>query len=121
LDRQRLFLPGEAFEAYSRLGRGGSEAVVIRWAAVLLLAITGTQAGAQSGAPKPAVPLDPVDAILYMGSESLVTYSAVSKSSCADDHYLQMRLARLQISAGPNPNAQGEELKGYCAKLLATQ
>jgi hypothetical protein len=61
---------------------------------------------------------DQFDAILYIGPESSVTYSTLTASQCADQEYMQMRLARMRITNAPNPDAQGAELKDYCAKLL---
>jgi hypothetical protein len=60
---------------------------------------------------------DQFDAILYLGPESSITYSALPKSLCADDQYMQMRLARTRIAAGPNADWQGTQLKEYCAKV----
>jgi hypothetical protein len=62
---------------------------------------------------------DQFDAILYIGPESSVTYSKLTKASCADEEYLQMRIGRLKIRAGANAASAGKELQEYCSKLLA--
>lgn len=62
---------------------------------------------------------DQFDAILYIGPKSSMTYSKLTKASCADQEYMQMRLGRMKISAGPNADAAGAKLQEYCSKLLA--
>ena len=62
---------------------------------------------------------DQFDAILYIGPKSSMTYSKLTKASCADQEYMQMRLGRMKISAGPNADTAGAKLQEYCSKLLA--
>ena len=62
---------------------------------------------------------DQFDAVLYIGPKSSVTYSKVSKQMCADQEYMQMRIGRMRISAGPNAASAGTKLQEYCSKLLA--
>ncbi len=62
---------------------------------------------------------DQFDAVLYIGPKSSITYSKVSKKLCADQEYMQMRLGRMKISAGPNADTAGVKLQEYCSKLLA--
>ncbi|HET9715697.1 MAG TPA: hypothetical protein VFP60_05875 [Pseudolabrys sp.] len=64
---------------------------------------------------------DQFDAVLYIGPESSITYSKVSKNTCADQAYMQMRIGRMKIQAGPNADSAGAELREYCAKLLADE
>lgn len=64
---------------------------------------------------------DQFDAVLYIGPSSSITYSKVSKNTCADQAYMQMRIGRMKIQAGPNADSAGAELREYCAKLLADE
>jgi hypothetical protein len=59
------------------------------------------------------------DAVLYIGPESSITYSKLNRKTCADQQYMQMRIGRMKISAGPNAASAGAELQEYCSKLLA--
>ncbi len=62
---------------------------------------------------------DQFDAILFLGPQSSITYSTLSKTQCADHEYMRMRIERMKISAGPNANSAGVELQDFCAKKLA--
>jgi hypothetical protein len=62
---------------------------------------------------------DQFDAILYIGPKSSMTYSKLTKASCADQEYMQMRIGRMKINAGPNAESVGAKLQEYCSKLLA--
>ncbi len=62
---------------------------------------------------------DQFDAVLYIGPKSSITYSKVSKTMCADQEYMQMRIGRMKINAGPNAASAGTKLQEYCSKLLA--
>jgi hypothetical protein len=62
---------------------------------------------------------DQFDAVLYIGPESSITYSKVSKETCADPEYLPMRIGRKKINGGPNDTSAGNRLREYCSKLLA--
>jgi hypothetical protein len=62
---------------------------------------------------------DQFDAVLYIGPESAITYSKVSKETCADPEYLPMRIGRKKINGGPNDTSAGNKIREYCAKLLA--
>lgn len=62
---------------------------------------------------------DQFDAVLYIGPKSSITYSKVSKTMCADQEYMQMRIGRMKISAGPDAASAGTKLQEYCSKLLA--
>jgi hypothetical protein len=62
---------------------------------------------------------DQFDAVLYIGPKSSITYSKVSKKMCADQEYMQMRIGRMKISAGPNAASAGTKLQEHCSKLLA--
>lgn len=62
---------------------------------------------------------DQFDAVLYIGPESSITYSKVTKRMCADQEYLRMRIGRMKIQAGPNAESAGKKLQEYCSKLLA--
>lgn len=64
---------------------------------------------------------DQFDAILYIGPKSSMTYSKLTKASCADQEYMQMRLGRMKISAGPNADTAGAKLQEFCSKLLASE
>jgi hypothetical protein len=64
---------------------------------------------------------DQLDAVLYIGPESSITYSKLSKKLCADQEYMQMRIGRMKIQAGPNADSAGAELQEYCAKMLASE
>lgn len=64
---------------------------------------------------------DQFDAVLYVGPKSSITYSKVSKAMCADQEYMQMRLGRMKIQAGPNADSAGKKLQEYCSKLLAAE
>ena len=44
---------------------------------------------------------DQFDAILYLGSESSITYSQLPRALCNDPDYVRMRLGRMQIASGP--------------------
>lgn len=61
---------------------------------------------------------DQFDAVLYIGPKSSITYSKVSKKMCADQEYMQMRIGRMKINAGPNAGSAGTKLQEYCSKLL---
>lgn len=61
---------------------------------------------------------DQFDAVLYIGPESSITYSKVTKRMCADQEYLRMRIGRMKIQAGPNAESAGKKLQEYCSKLL---
>ena len=62
---------------------------------------------------------DQFDAVLYIGPESAITYSTLSKKMCADQEYKQMRIGRMKISAGANAASAGAKLQEFCSKLLA--
>ena len=62
---------------------------------------------------------DQFDAILYIGPKSSRTYSKLTKASCADQDYMQMRIGRMKINAGPSDATAGTKLQEYCSKLLA--
>ncbi len=62
---------------------------------------------------------DQFDAILYLGPQSSITYSKLTAGQCADPEYMQMRIGRMKIAAGPNAAAAGAELEDFCAKTLA--
>jgi hypothetical protein len=62
---------------------------------------------------------DQFDAVLYIGPESSITYSKLSKKMCADQEYMQMRIGRMKISSGPNAASAATKLQEYCSKLLA--
>ena len=62
---------------------------------------------------------DQFDAILYLGPARSITYSTLTRSACADQEYLQMRIGRMKISAGTNAALAGKELQEYCSKQLA--
>lgn len=62
---------------------------------------------------------DQFDAILYIGPKSSITYSKLTKASCADQEYMQMRIGRMKLNAGPNAASPGTKLQEYCSKLLA--
>lgn len=57
------------------------------------------------------------DAILYLGPESSITYSQLPRELCENAEYMQMRLRRTRIAAGPNQDWAGEELRSYCAQF----
>jgi hypothetical protein len=59
------------------------------------------------------------DAILYLGPRSSITYSTLTAKQCADAEYMQMRIGRMKIAAGPNAATAGAELQDFCAKTLA--
>lgn len=61
------------------------------------------------------------DAILYLGPQSSMTYSKLPPALCESTEYMEMRLRRTQIAAGPNRNWAGEELKGYCAEISSAR
>ena len=62
---------------------------------------------------------DQFDAILYLGSQSSITYSTLTASQCADAAYMQMRIGRMKINAGPNAATAGAELEEFCTNKLA--
>jgi hypothetical protein len=62
---------------------------------------------------------DQFDAILYMGPQGSITFSTLTASQCADQDYMQMRIGRMKIYAGPNNDSAGKEIQEYCAKKLA--
>lgn len=62
---------------------------------------------------------DQFDAVLYIGPESSITYSKVTKKMCADQEYMQMRIGRMKIQAGPNASSADTKLQEYCSKLLS--
>jgi hypothetical protein len=62
---------------------------------------------------------DQFDANLYLGPARSITYSTLTRSACADQEYLQMRIGRMKISAATNAALAGKELQEYCSKLLA--
>lgn len=61
---------------------------------------------------------DQFDAVLYVGPESWITYSKVTKKMCADQEYMQMRVGRMKLNAGPNAASAGTKLQEFCSKLL---
>jgi hypothetical protein len=64
---------------------------------------------------------DQFDAILYLGPPDSATYSTLTASQCADPQYMQMRLGRMRIAAGPNGASAGAELQESCAKKIAAK
>jgi hypothetical protein len=56
------------------------------------------------------------DAILYVGPKSSITYSSMSPELCSDQTYVEMRLARRQLLAGPG---QGPVANKKCEDILA--
>jgi hypothetical protein len=62
---------------------------------------------------------DQFDAILHLGAESSMTYSKLTRDTCADEEYMRMRIARMKIGARTNAESVGAELREFCSKLLA--
>ena len=56
---------------------------------------------------------DQVDAIMYVGSPSEITYRSLSPALCADADYLKMRLARFALVG--LPPAAADRVKQFCA------
>jgi len=62
---------------------------------------------------------DQVDAILYVGPKSSITYSSLSPELCGDQAYVKMRNARRQLFAGLAGTAQGPVALKECGAILA--
>jgi hypothetical protein len=56
---------------------------------------------------------DQFDAVLYLGPRSAMTSARVSPARCADQPYLKMRLRRMALMPGSEPEI--DRLKRYCA------
>jgi hypothetical protein len=55
---------------------------------------------------------DQFDALLYLGPPSSITFSELSKSRCADENYMRMRLARMALVPWGKYEIDG--LKAFC-------
>ena len=54
---------------------------------------------------------DQFDAILYLGPESSIRYSQLTRALCDDPDYVRMRLGREQLNLGPNAETAGTQLQ----------
>lgn len=55
------------------------------------------------------------DALLYLGPQSAITMSRLSRARCADERYLTMRVGRMELAG---MQAAAARLKQYCTALL---
>ena len=83
---------------------------VATWATPSLARLRGTVIGAKEFVyffPNPRITTDPlryedqIDAVLYLGSPTTMTSSMLPAALCADEQYLSMRVARMQLDPGP--------------------
>jgi len=60
------------------------------------------------------------DAVLYLGSPSVMTFSRLSPALCSDRGYMDMRLWRMSLSPfPPGPANPVDLLKQYCATVAS--
>jgi hypothetical protein len=59
---------------------------------------------------------DQVDAVLYLGSPSEITFRALSPALCADADYVKMRLARFALVG--LPQAAADRFQQFCSDKL---
>src|SRR5207302_10170336 len=98
---------------------------VATWTAPSLARLRGTIIGAKAFVyffPNPAIATnspryeDQIDAILYLGAPAAMTTSMLPAALCADEQYLSMRMARMQLDPGPpgSPSPR-DRLRRNCA------
>jgi hypothetical protein len=98
---------------------------VATWATPSLARLRGTVIGAKEFVyffPNPRIASDSpryeeqIDAVLYLGSPVMMTTSMLPAALCADEQYLSMRVARMQLDPGPpgSPTPR-DRLRRNCA------
>ena len=98
---------------------------VATWTAPSLARLHGTVVGAKPFGyffPNPAIATDSpryedqIDAILYLGAPTKMTTSMLPAELCADEQYVSMRLARMELDSGPPGSASPRDrLRRNCA------
>src|SRR5262249_41780700 len=83
---------------------------VVTWPTPSLARLRGTVIGAKEFVyffPNPSIGSDSpryeeqIDAVLYLGSPATMTTSMLPAALCADEEYVSMRVARMQLDPGP--------------------
>ena len=98
---------------------------VATWTAPSLARLRGTVVGAKPFVyffPNPALATDSpryedqIDAVLYLGAPTKMTTSMLPAELCADEQYVSMRLARMELDPGPPGSASPRDrLRRNCA------
>jgi hypothetical protein len=55
-----------------------------------------------------------VDALLYIGLKSEITYAKLPASLCEDSDYLEMRARRMKIQTQPGGDSREDQLRAIC-------
>ena len=98
---------------------------VATWTTPSLALLRGTVIGAKAFVdffPNPAIATDSlryedqIDAVLYLGAPAAMTTSMLPAALCADEPYVSMRVARMQLDPGPpgSPSPR-DRLRRNCA------